>query len=61
MHKKETKVNVMLIGSGGREHALCWALSKSSEVSEIICIPGNAGTACESKAVNMRILPANTK
>ncbi|WP_428771844.1 phosphoribosylamine--glycine ligase [Treponema sp. HNW] len=43
----------MLIGSGGREHALCWALSKSDEVSEIVCISGNAGTACEPKAVNI--------
>lgn len=50
-------MNVMLIGSGGREHALCWALSKSSEVSEIICIPGNAGTACESKAINISFPP----
>lgn len=50
-------MNVMLIGSGGREHALCWALSKSNDVSKIVCIPGNAGTACESKAVNIPLPP----
>ena len=48
-------MNVMLIGSGGREHALCWALSKSDDGSKIVCIPGNAGTACESKAVNISL------
>ena len=53
--KEEKKVNVMLIGSGGREHALCWALSKSNDVSKIVCIPGNAGTAYEAKAVNISL------
>ncbi len=48
-------MNVMLIGSGGREHALCWALSKSNDVSKIVCIPGNAGTAYEVKAVNISL------
>ncbi len=36
-------MKVMVIGGGGREHALVWKLSKSPNVSEIICIPGNAG------------------
>ncbi len=34
-----------IIGSGGREHAICLSLKKSKNVSEIYCIPGNAGTA----------------
>ncbi|MDC3125760.1 phosphoribosylamine--glycine ligase [Candidatus Pelagibacter sp.] len=37
-------MKVLIIGSGGREHALCHACKKSSKVKEIFCIPGNAGT-----------------
>ena len=37
-------MKVGIIGSGGREHALCFSLSKSKKVSKIYCIPGNAGT-----------------
>jgi phosphoribosylamine--glycine ligase len=36
-------VNVLLVGSGGREHALAWALSASPLVSKLYCAPGNAG------------------
>ncbi|MFT6111120.1 MAG: phosphoribosylamine--glycine ligase, partial [Planctomycetota bacterium] len=37
------KFKVLVIGSGGREHALCWKIAKSDLVSELICTPGNAG------------------
>ncbi len=37
-------MKLLIIGSGGREHALCLACNKSSKVHEIYCIPGNAGT-----------------
>lgn len=37
-------MNVMVIGGGGREHAMVWCLAKSSRVREVICVPGNAGT-----------------
>ena len=46
-------MNIGLIGSGGREHALCHALKKSSIIKEIFCIPGNAGT--DSIAKNFEI------
>ncbi|HSM19730.1 MAG TPA: phosphoribosylamine--glycine ligase [Hyphomicrobiales bacterium] len=36
-------MKVLIIGSGGREHALAWAISKSPLLSELICAPGNAG------------------
>ncbi|MBO6827914.1 MAG: phosphoribosylamine--glycine ligase, partial [Sneathiella sp.] len=36
-------MNVLVIGSGGREHALCWALSRSEQVSTLYCAPGNGG------------------
>jgi phosphoribosylamine--glycine ligase len=37
-------MNVLVIGSGGREHALCWKLAQSSKVSRVIAAPGNGGT-----------------
>lgn len=38
-------INVLVIGSGGREHALCWAIAKSPQVRKVYCAPGNAGIA----------------
>jgi len=38
-------MKVLVIGSGGREHALCWKISKSQRVSKVYCAPGNGGTA----------------
>ena len=37
-------MNVLVIGSGGREHALAWKASKSSRVTKVYVAPGNAGT-----------------
>jgi len=37
------KQNILVIGGGGREHAICWTLKKSKRVGKIYCIPGNAG------------------
>jgi len=37
-------MNVLVIGSGGREHALAWAIAKSRKVRKLFCAPGNAGT-----------------
>ena len=49
-------MNIALIGSGGREHALCRKLKVSKEISNIFCIPGNAGTAKISKNLNIDFL-----
>jgi phosphoribosylamine--glycine ligase len=38
-------LKILVIGNGGREHALCWKLARSREVHKIFCAPGNAGTA----------------
>lgn len=48
-------MKTIVIGSGGREHALAWALAKSNEISEVICIPGNGGTAHAEKCRNIPI------
>ena len=38
-------MNVGIIGSGGREHAICLSVKKSKKVNKIYCVPGNAGTS----------------
>jgi phosphoribosylamine--glycine ligase len=38
-------MKVLVIGGGGREHALVWALRKSEEITEVVCVPGNGGIA----------------
>ena len=38
-------MNILLLGSGGREHALAWKMSKSRECSKLFIAPGNTGTA----------------
>ncbi len=48
-------MKILVIGSGGREHALAWKLAQSPRVSEVIVAPGNAGTATESKCRNVAI------
>jgi phosphoribosylamine--glycine ligase len=48
-------MKVLVIGSGGREHALAWKLAQSERVTEVLVAPGNAGTARESKCRNIEI------
>ena len=48
-------MNVLIIGSGGREHALAWKTAQSNKVSSVFVAPGNAGTANESGVVNVDI------
>ncbi len=52
-------MKVLVIGSGGREHALAWKLAQSERVSEVIVAPGNAGTATESKCRNANVAVDN--
>jgi phosphoribosylamine--glycine ligase len=46
-------MDVLIIGSGGREHALCYAVSKSARAGKIYCAPGNAGTGRLAENVNI--------
>ena len=49
-------MKVLVIGGGGREHAICWKISKSSKVSKIYCAPGNAGIAEVAECVNIKAM-----
>ena len=46
---------ILVIGSGGREHALAWKCAQDASVSEVFVCPGNAGTALENKVSNVSI------
>ena len=48
-------MNVGIIGSGGREHAICNSLKKSRKIKEIYCFPGNAGTSFIAKNIEIDI------
>lgn len=48
-------MKVLVIGSGGREHALAWKLAQSPKVTQVFVAPGNAGTALEPKVCNVNI------
>lgn len=48
-------MNVLVVGSGGREHALAWKLAQSAQVSKVFVAPGNAGTGSEDKIENVAI------
>ena len=49
-------MNIALIGSGGREHAICKKLIESKKVKRLICLPGNAGTSEIAKNIDVDIL-----
>ncbi|MBS0571148.1 MAG: phosphoribosylamine--glycine ligase [Proteobacteria bacterium] len=48
-------MKILVIGSGGREHALAWKIRQSSRASEVIVAPGNAGTATEAGVRNAEV------
>jgi phosphoribosylamine--glycine ligase len=52
-------MKVLIVGGGGREHALAWSCARSARVSEVIVAPGNAGTATEPRVRNVPIATAD--
>ncbi|KTT30260.1 phosphoribosylamine--glycine ligase, partial [Pseudomonas oryzihabitans] len=48
-------MNVLIIGSGGREHALAWKVAQDTRVTKVYVAPGNAGTATEAKCENVAL------
>ena len=48
-------MNILVIGSGGREHALAWKSAQDKSVANVFVCPGNAGTALEEKVTNISI------
>mmetsp|Transcript_5406 Transcript_5406/g.13589 ORF Transcript_5406/g.13589 Transcript_5406/m.13589 type:complete len:1066 (-) Transcript_5406:75-3272(-) len=49
-------LTVLLLGSGGREHAIAWKLTQSSRLSRLICVPGNAGTRLLARSLSQTSL-----
>ena len=47
-------MKVLVVGSGGREHAICWALKKSPKVTELFCAPGNGGIGEIARCVDVK-------
>ncbi|HEX3885516.1 MAG TPA: phosphoribosylamine--glycine ligase [Stellaceae bacterium] len=49
-------MKILVVGSGGREHALCWAISASPLVEKLYCAPGNAGIAADAECVPIGVM-----
>ena len=49
------RLTVLVVGGGGREHALSWKLAQSAEVARVLVAPGNAGTARENRVENVAV------
>ncbi|WP_018295069.1 phosphoribosylamine--glycine ligase [Mariprofundus ferrooxydans] len=48
-------MKVLVIGGGGREHALCWKLKRSPSVNEVVCAPGNPGIKRDARCVDISV------
>lgn len=48
-------MNILILGSGGREHALAWKVAQNSDVTTVFVAPGNGGTALEAKVENINL------
>ncbi len=50
-------MRVLIVGNGGREHALAWTLLQSPQVQQVVCVPGNGGTAMLERCSNLALSP----
>ncbi|WP_294707588.1 phosphoribosylamine--glycine ligase [uncultured Fusobacterium sp.] len=48
-------MKILIVGSGGREHAICWKVSQNEKVEKVFCAPGNGGTAMLPKGENVNV------
>ena len=48
-------MKILVVGSGGREHALAWKFLQSSQVERVVCVPGNGGTASLDNCENLSL------
>ncbi|MCY7275204.1 MAG: phosphoribosylamine--glycine ligase [Phormidesmis sp. CAN_BIN44] len=48
-------MRVLIVGNGGREHALAWKLLQSPQVQQVVCVPGNGGTAVLDRCSNLAL------
>ena len=46
-------MKILIVGGGGREHAIAWKLSKENDVEKIYCAPGNAGISKVAQCINI--------
>ena len=56
---RESEMRILVIGSGGREHAMVWKLNQSPRVQKIYCAPGNAGTRKNATNVDIKVNDIN--
>jgi phosphoribosylamine--glycine ligase len=54
-------MNILILGSGGREHALAWKCAQDPRISKIFVATGNAGSATEAKCQNVQLICLITK
>ena len=54
--KDEEQMNVLIVGGGGREHAIAYAVSQSPKVDKLYCVPGNAGIAGLAECVDIKVM-----
>ena len=54
-------MNILIIGSGGREHALAWKIAQSPQADQVFVAPGNGGTATEPKVENVDLDPIDAE
>ncbi len=51
----ENKLNILVLGSGGREHALCWKIAQSPLLANLFCAPGNGGTGNVAQNIDLNM------